>query len=53
MFRPMRRKKQEIPKEECIRILTEEKRGVLSVIGDDGYPYGVPMNYYYDKEDGV
>lgn len=52
MFRPMRRFKQEISKEECIRILKEQKRGVLSVIGDDGYPYGVPINHWYCEEDG-
>lgn len=52
MFRKMRREKQAIPEEECIRILKEEKRGVLSVIGDDGYPYGTPINHYYSDEDG-
>ena len=52
MFRKMRREKQAIPEEECIRILKEEKRGVLSVIGDDGYPYGTPINHYYSEEDG-
>ncbi len=50
MFRKMRRFKQEIPQEECLKILREEKRGVLSLIGDDGYPYGIPMNqFYYEK----
>ena len=51
MFRKMRRFKQEISREECIDILVNEKRGVLSVIGDDGYPYGIPINYYYNKDD--
>ena len=51
MFRQMRRFKQEISKEECIDILINEKRGVLSVIGDDGYPYGIPLNHYYDKNE--
>ena len=51
MFRKMRRFKQEISKEECIEILTNEKRGVLSMLGDDGYPYGIPLNHYYDKND--
>ena len=46
----MRRKKQETTREECVRLLTEEKRGVLSVIGDEGYPYAVPINFYYDSE---
>ena len=52
MFREMLRKKQQITNEECIKILKEEPRGVLSVIGDDGYPYGMPINHYYCEEDG-
>ncbi|MBR2990842.1 MAG: pyridoxamine 5'-phosphate oxidase family protein [Solobacterium sp.] len=52
MFREMRRSKQQLPEEECIRILTEGKRGVLSVLGDDEYPYGIPVDYLYSKEDG-
>ena len=52
MFREMIRKKQQLSLEDCIRILKEEKRGVLSVLGDDGYPYGMPMNHYYRDEDG-
>lgn len=42
----------QISREECIRILKEEKRGVLSVLGDDGYPYGMPLNHWYNEEDG-
>ena len=52
MFREMLRKKQELSKEECIEILKKEKRGVLSVLGDEGYPYGMPINHYYDEESG-
>ena len=52
MFREMLRKKQQITEEECIRILKEEPRGVLSVLGDDGYPYGMPVNHFYNEEDG-
>ena len=52
MFRPMRRMKQQISEEECIRILREEKRGVLSVHGEDGYPYGIPLDHWYNEEDG-
>ena len=52
MFREMIRFKQQLPAEECIRILKEEKRGVLSVLGDDDYPYGMPINHYYNEEDG-
>ena len=49
MFRPMRRFKQEVTREECVKILTDEKRGVLAVNGDNGYPYAVPVNFYYDR----
>ena len=51
MFRKMRRFKQEISREECTEVLTNEKRGVLSMLGDDGYPYGIPLNHHYDKND--
>ena len=27
-------------------------RGILSVLGDDDYPYGSPMNFWYDEEEG-
>ncbi len=49
MFREMRRFKQAVSEEECKNILKTEKRGVLSLVGDDGYPYGVPINFYYDE----
>ena len=39
MFRPMRRFKQQISREECVRILEQQPRGVLSVLGDDDYPW--------------
>ena len=52
MFRKLVRIKQQIPEEECIEILKAEPRGVLSVIGDDGYPYGMPLNHYYCEDDG-
>lgn len=50
MFRELIRKKQELPFDECIEILRNEKRGVLSVLGDDDYPYGIPMNHFYNDE---
>lgn len=52
MFRPMIRFKQQIPNDECIEILKNEPRGVLSLAGDDGYPYGIPITHYYDEESG-
>ena len=47
LFREMRRIKQQLSKEECEEILARGKTGVLAVLGDDGYPYTVPINYYY------
>ena len=52
MFREIVRKKQALSQDECIEILKSEPRGVLSLIGDGGYPYGMPINYYYCEEDG-
>lgn len=51
MFRDMRRKKREVGIEECKKVLTQGQRSVLSLIGDEGYPYGVPMNYYYAEDE--
>lgn len=51
MFRKMRRFKQQVSNDECKRILKDEKRAAFSVIGDDGYPYTVPINYFYDEID--
>ena len=50
MFRPMRRANQALSREECIHILKNEPRGILSMIGDDGYPYGIPVSHWYDEE---
>lgn len=52
MFREMRRFKQQISTEECVKILKEQPRGVLAVQGDEGYPYAIPMDHYYDEETG-
>ena len=52
MFRKMRRFKQQISPEECIEVLKNEKRGVLSIMGEDGYPYGMPLDHWYNEEDG-
>lgn len=50
MFRPIRKKKNEISIEAAEILLDSARRGVLAVNGDDGYPYAVPINYLYDKE---
>lgn len=47
MFRSMRRKNQALTLEECKEILFKGKTGILSVLGDDDYPYCVPLNFIY------
>lgn len=50
MFRELTRKKQQLTLNECKEILKNEVRGVLAVNGDDGYPYALPINFYFDEE---
>lgn len=52
MFRPMRRSKQAISEQETKALLSAGKRGILAVNGDDGYPFAIPVNYFYDSEQG-
>lgn len=52
MFRELTRIKQKLTTAECEGILIRETRGVLSVCGENGYPYGMPMNHFFDTEDG-
>ena len=53
MFRQMRRWKQQLTNAQTKEILNNTKRGVLSVWGDNDYPYGIPINYYYDENDNA
>ncbi|MCQ2551506.1 MAG: pyridoxamine 5'-phosphate oxidase family protein [Clostridia bacterium] len=50
MFRPIRKKKNALTDEEAKKLLHKERRGVLAVYGKEGYPYAVPVNYFYDEE---
>ena len=51
MFREMRRKNQLLEHKEAIKILESATSGVLSLLGDNGYPYGVPLSFvYYDNK---
>ena len=47
MFRKMRRLGQELSSGECIEILVNEPRGVLALLGDDDYPYALPMSHVF------
>ena len=45
MFREMRRNKQLLAEDVSREILGRNTSGVLSLLGDEGYPYGVPLSY--------
>lgn len=47
MFRDMRRNSQKLTDEESVSILQKATSGVLAVIGDEDYPYAVPLSYVY------
>lgn len=49
-FMEMRRKDKAMEQEAVSRLLKEAEYGILATSGEDGYPYGVPMNFVY--EDG-
>lgn len=51
MFRRMRRAGQQVSEDTCKAVLEQEKRAAFSVIGDDGYPYTVPIDFYYDGQE--
>lgn len=50
MFREMRRGKQLLSKEDTIAVMTRCTNGVLACLGDEDYPYAVPLSYVYFNE---
>lgn len=50
MFRELRRKKQALPRERCMQILRDGEYGVLALLGEEGYPYALPLNYVLEGE---
>ncbi len=46
-FREMRRKRQQLSEEKSIGILQKSTAGTLALLGDNGYPYAVPISYVY------
>lgn len=47
MFREMRKKKQLLPAEDIKAVMERCTNGVLACMGDDDYPYAVPVSYVY------
>ena len=49
MFPEMRRKKQQLSNEETEEILRQGSHGVLALLGNEGWPYALPISYVYDE----
>ena len=49
MFRKMRRWKQQLTQERAEEILRRNTAGTLALLGDEGYPYAVPLCYVYHE----
>ncbi|MDN5315160.1 MAG: uncharacterized protein PWP10_3910 [Clostridiales bacterium] len=47
MFREMRRIRQLMSSERASEVLSRCSNGVLACMGDDDYPYAVPLNYVW------
>lgn len=50
MYREMRRKDKKLSEEEMLQILNTGLYGVLSTVGEDGIPYGVPISFVYNDD---
>lgn len=49
MFAEMRRKDRMITPKQAEALLIRGDHGILSTVGADGYPYGIPVNYAYEN----
>ena len=47
MFQTMRRKRQELSREDTAAILERRTSGVLALAEEGGFPYAVPLSYVY------
>ena len=50
MFREMRRNKQQLSIDDINNIMKRCTNGVLACIGDDNYPYAVPLNFVWHNK---
>lgn len=53
MFRKVRKIKNELDEKTTKEVLKKAPRGVLALNGDDGFPYGLPLNFYYDEDNNT
>lgn len=47
MFREMRRGKQLLSTEDTLAVMDRGTNGILACLGDEDYPYAVPLSYVY------
>ncbi|MEW9097103.1 MAG: pyridoxamine 5'-phosphate oxidase family protein [Clostridiaceae bacterium] len=47
MFREVRRKDRSLEEKDAIEVLKNGEYGVLSMVGENDYGYGVPLSYVY------
>lgn len=45
----MRRKRQQLSNEDSVGVLQRATSGTLALLGDNGYPYAVPISYVYSE----
>lgn len=50
MFKEVRKIKNRISNDKALDLLKKSRRGVLALYGLEGYPYAIPINYFYDEE---
>ena len=50
MEHKMHKAERQLSDADTIAILKKGDHGTLSVQGDDGYPYAIPVNYFFDAE---
>jgi nitroimidazol reductase NimA-like FMN-containing flavoprotein (pyridoxamine 5'-phosphate oxidase superfamily) len=48
-MRNVRRKDREIETQDAIKLLSNGEYGILSTVGDDNQPYGIPLSYAYEN----
>jgi len=50
MFRPIRRRDREVSEKDAREILARADHGVLATVGEDGWPYAVPLNHVVEGD---
>ena len=50
MFKPIRKKINEIDHSAAEALLQSNRRGIIAMNGYESYPYAIPINYFYDSD---